>query len=505
MLHKTEVAGGIKNLSLDQILQNNTHPQYKESLQKTLEYITQFIQKESFYSGISLHELKEKVEISSVQQSAAPVSLDEALEEIKSIYLDHTIAFHHPSYLAHLNCPILIPALAGELLASAVNTAVETWDQSTSATLIEQDIIDWTCREFHLPETADGVFTSGGTQSNLMGLLAARDHIAFSRFGINIKKNGTNETVSKFRIFCSEKAHFSILKNAAILGLGYDAVVSVKSNSRYEMDADALRNAVEAQLAEGNIPMAVVATLGTTDFGSFDPIDEINRIAKEYSMWLHADCAYGGCYFLTKTHQTLLDGVRNADSVTIDFHKTLFQPLSSGAFLMADKQLFRYISHYADYLNPVESKDEFPNLIVKSIQTTRRFDALKLWFTLKVTGKEAIGAFLEEVHFRAKDTYHLLKQKECFEVIHEPALSTVVFRYIIPGLEDDSLLNALNLNIKKSLFESGKASVASTKVNEKIYLKFTLLNPATTVEDIDYVLEMIKTQAEITLMKNQTA
>jgi len=505
MISASEVVLGTKTLPLEHLLHNDSNTHYKESIRKAIDYIVQFAQKDAFYSGIQKEALTEKVNISSILRQSAPVSLEEALEEIKNIYLDHTIAFHHPTYLAHLNCPVLIPALVGELLASAVNTAVETWDQSTSATLIEQEIIDWIAGALQLPQTADGVFTSGGTQSNLMGLLVARDHIAFSQYGINIKKNGINETVSKFRIFCSEKAHFSILKNAAILGLGYHSVVPVSCNDRFEMDPVALEAAIEQTLAAGQIPMAVVATLGTTDFGSFDPLEELAILAKRYDMWLHADCAYGGCYILTNTHKHLLEGLQYADSVTIDFHKTLFQPLSSGAFLLADKKLFRYVSHFADYLNPVESKDEYPNLIVKSIQTTRRFDALKLWFTLKVTGKEAIGAFLEEVHHRTWDAYRLLVSKDCFEVIHEPALSTIVFRYIIPDLEEDSMLDSLNLDIKKHLFESGKASVASTKVNGKVYLKFTLLNPKTTAEDIEHVLELIRQQGETILMKNRTA
>ncbi|WP_459212327.1 pyridoxal phosphate-dependent decarboxylase family protein [Aquimarina rhabdastrellae] len=465
---------------------------YQDSLQKAIEYVKAFLDNDSFYSGISIDELRQKTDALSVQNDQT-LSLDHALAQIKDLYLDNAISFHNTSYVAHLNCPVLIPALVAELISNSVNTAVETWDQSTSATLIEQEVINWITTAFGLPKTADGVFTSGGTQSNFMALMIARDHYAFKHYGINIKENGLNDIVKRFRIFCSEKSHFSIKKNAALLGLGYNSVIPIPTNERFEMEPEALVLAIEKEKQKGNIPIAVVATTGTTDYGSFDPVETINAIAKEYDIWLHVDGAYGGCYVLTDTHKHLLKDAQYADSITIDFHKTLFQPVCSSAFLLANDDHFKYVSHYADYLNPIENKDnEFPDLIVKSIQTTRRFDALKLWFTLKVAGEKTLAEYLETVHYRALDVYDILKNDIYFETVHQPALSTIVFRFKALGIDNESVHDTINLYIKNSLFNSGTASVASTKLNGKVYLKFTLLNPAITVDKLQDIIGWIK-------------
>ncbi|WP_299252857.1 aspartate aminotransferase family protein [uncultured Aquimarina sp.] len=477
---------------IEQFFNSQSKYTYEEYILKTIQHIKSFLDRDQFYSGDLISDFGSKKHLIT-PNSQVNLTIDEALKEVKELYLDHTIAFHHPNYVAHLNCPVLLPAIIGDLVASSVNTAIETWDQSTSATLIEQEMIRWICAEMKLPDTSDGVFTSGGTQSNFMALLLARDDYAFKHFGLNLKENGWSDVVSKFRFFCSEKAHFSIRKNAALMGMGYNAVIPVPTDDKMKMESDALVQAIEKEKQLGNIPIAVVATAGTTDFGSFDPLETIAKIAKEYGIWFHVDGAYGGSYILTETHQHLLSGIAHADSVTIDFHKTMFQPVCSSAFLVRDTKHFKYVSYYADYLNPLEHRDEeFPNLIEKSIQTTRRFDALKLWFSLKMTGAKTIGSFLEKVHYLALDLYYNIKDDVCFEVVHKPELSTLVFRYKVPEVTSNTVHDTINLYIKNKLFKSGQASVASTKLDGKVYLKFTLLNPKSTIDDLLNIIQMIK-------------
>lgn len=468
---------------------------FAQSIGQALTEVCQFFAKDKFYSGVSVSQLKQQMQ-AIVGKLDQPLNLEDTLSELKALYLDNAIAFHHSDYIAHLNCPVLIPALVGDFIASSLNTAVETWDQSTSATLIEQEMINWACRLFELPNTADGVFTSGGTQSNFMGLLMARDDYAYKHLGVNIKQDGMTPEVSKFKVFCSDKAHFSVKKNAALLGLGYNAVIPVETDERFKMKPLALQAAIRKEKQAGNFPIAVFATAGTTDFGSFDPLSEICTIAKAHDMWFHVDGAYGGCFALTNTHQHLFDGVQYADSITIDFHKTLFQPVCSSAFLAADEQNFKYVSHYADYLNPIETKEaEFQNLITKSVQTTRRFDALKLWFTLRMVDEADLIYFLETVHRRAIDAYELLQAQGCFELAHEPELSTVVFRYQLPNEASNAQLDEVNLYIKNTLFNAGLASIASTRLNGNIYLKFTLLNPNTTVNHLQHIIGLIVNKA----------
>lgn len=197
------------------------------------------------------------------------------------------------------------------------------------------------------------------------------------------------------------------------------------------------------------------------------------------------------------TRRRLLDGIEHADSVTVDYHKSFFQPVSSSAVLVRDAATLRHATYHADYLNPRRAAAErIPNQVDKSLQTTRRFDALKLWMTLRVMGAEGVGRLFDEVCDLAREGFRLLATDPRFDVVVEPALSTLVFRYIPRTVTDPSRIDHANLYARKALFASGDAIVAGTKVAGRHYLKFTLLNPETTVDDITAVLDLIAGHAE---------
>lgn len=218
------------------------------------------------------------------------------LDELEDVYLRDAVYFHHPRYLGHLNCPVVIPAVLGEAIISAVNSSLDTWDQSIGGTLIERRLIDWTAQRIGLGPDADGIFTSGGSQSNFHALLLARDEacrIVMKRALDEGRELAKSEVLPKLRIFTSEASHFSVKKSAAMLGLGYEAVIAVPVDRNRRMDTAVLALELEECATEGLFPMAVVATAGTTDFGSIDPLPEIARLTAEHSAWMHVDAAYG--------------------------------------------------------------------------------------------------------------------------------------------------------------------------------------------------------------------
>ena len=420
-----------------------------------------------------------------------------ALEELESVYLRDAIYFHDAKYAAHLNCPVVIPALVGEAILSAVNSSMDTWDQSAGATMIERRLIDWTAERLQLGAAADGVFTSGGSQSNLQALLIARNHaVAGLRHLPENARLRLPSLLEKLRIFTSADSHFSIQKSASMLGLGFDAVTSVPCAPDHRMDPAALAEAMAEAQDAGLVPMAVVATAGTTDFGAVDPLAELAALARAYGAWFHIDAAYGGGLMVSNRYRHLLDGTRLADSVTVDFHKTFFQPVSSSALLVRDRAMLRHVTYYADYLNPESAaRAEIPNQVDKSIQTTRRFDALKLWLTLRIMGAEALGALFDEAIDLAARVGSVLATDDDFELAAEPQLSTLVFRYRPRAggaqLSDDEA-DTLNPAIRAAVFASGKAVVAGTTVNGRHYLKFTLLNAEATLEDIREIIELLR-------------
>ncbi|MGW4702315.1 pyridoxal phosphate-dependent decarboxylase family protein [Streptomyces sp. NPDC004285] len=471
------------------LLNDTTAESYRRSVTEGVERVARKLAAtRGPFTGVTPAELAPVVDAVDLDRPLGDASA--ALDELESVYLRDAVYFHHPRYLGHLNCPVVIPAVLGEAVLSAVNSSLDTWDQSAGGTLIERKLIDWTTRRIGLGPLADGVFTSGGTQSNLQALLLAREEA------------GTTD-LSRLRIFSSECSHFSVQKSAQLLGLGRDAVVSVPVDATKRMQSVVLAAELEACRAEGLVPMAIVATAGTTDFGSIDPLPEIAALAEEYGAWMHVDAAYGCGLLASTTRRHLLDGIERADSVTVDYHKSFFQPVSSSAVLVRDGATLRHATYHADYLNPRRTlAEQIPNQVDKSLQTTRRFDALKLWMTLRVMGADGVGELFDEVCDLAREGFGLLAADPRYDVVVEPQLSTLVYRYVPEAAASPEDVDRANLYARKALFASGEAVVAGTKVDGRQYLKFTLLNPETTAADIAAVLDLIAGHAEQYLGEN---
>ncbi|TWG25127.1 pyridoxal phosphate-dependent decarboxylase family protein [Actinoplanes teichomyceticus] len=430
------------------------------------------------YSGATVADLQEQVDAVDLDRPLGDTGA--ALHEVARLYVDNAVWFHEPTYVAHLNCPVAIPALSAEVLISAINSSVDTWDQSATGTLIERRLIDWTAGRIGFGPGADGVFTSGGTQSNLQALLLAREEALAGR---------PERDIPRLRIFATTESHFSVSKSAAILGMAADAVVGVATDGTGRMDPVALAAAIEDVRRDGGVPMAVVATAGTTDLGRIDPVEAIGTICAEQGVWFHVDAAYGCGLLVSTRRRHLLDGIERADSVTVDFHKSFFQPVSSSAIVVRRGETLRRIAVHADYLNPRTAT--VPNQVDKSLQTTRRFDALKLWMTLRTMGSDEIGDMFDTVVDRAYEVYQAIQADPDFEAVAEPTLSTVLFRYRPEGVgvaECDELMPRL----RQRLFYGGQAIVAGTTIGGHYWLKFTLLNPNTTMEHLSNVLNLIR-------------
>ncbi|MFS8202531.1 lysine decarboxylase DesA [Streptomyces sp. CWNU-52B] len=465
------------------LLNDTTAERYRRCVTEGIERVAaKLATTERPFTGVTVDALAPRIERIDLDKPLHDTTA--VLDELEDVYLRDAVYFHHPRYLAHLNCPVVIPAVVGEAVLSAVNSSLDTWDQSAGGTLIERRLIDWTNERIGFGPAADGVFTSGGSQSNLQALLLAREE-------------AKSDSHAKLRIFTSEASHFSVRKSAKLLGLSQDSVVTVPVGNDKRMQTVVLARELERCRRDGLVPMAVVATAGTTDFGSIDPLPEIAELCEQFGAWLHVDAAYG-CGLLTSLkNRRRIDGIEHADSVTVDYHKSFFQPVSSSAVLVRDAATLRHATYHAEYLNPRRMVQErIPNQVDKSLQTTRRFDALKLWMTLRVMGADGIGELFDEVCDLAEAGWRLLASDPRYDVVVAPSLSTLVFRYIPAAVTDPAEIDRANLYARKALFASGDAVVAGTKVGARHFLKFTLLNPETTTDDISAVLDLIAGHAE---------
>jgi L-2,4-diaminobutyrate decarboxylase len=402
----------------------------------------------------------------------------------------NSVAVNHPNTAAHLHCPPLLAALAAEVVISALNQSMDSFDQAPIATVVEQKLVRWLSAHAGLPTTADGTFTTGGSQSNYMGLLLARDWFLQKHWNWSAQKSGLPPEARRLRIFCSEVAHFTVEKSASQLGLGTDAIVRVPVDDQFRMNPKSLRDALEGVRAQGLLPLAVVATAGTTDFGSVDPLPEVTSLARAAGAWLHVDAAYGGALLFSHRHREKVQGIEQADSISVDFHKLFWQPISCSTFFLRDARNFDSIKVHADYLNPELHENEgIPNLVTTSLLTTRRFDALKLWISFQTVGHTRLAAMIDRTIELAAQAAQIVRETPQLELICDPQLSTVVFRYVPSNPTPD--VDRFNSALRQSLFDQGLAVIGHTRVRNRQCLKFTCMNPATTEDQMEGLINMI--------------
>lgn len=376
-----------------------------------------------------------------------------ALDELSRVLVAGSVDPTHPWCAAHLHGPPLAVSAAADLVASILNPSMDSWDQAPSASEIERAL---TARLARLAGHTDAVITSGGTESNLLGLLLAREH------------HGAVQPV------CGRNAHHSVARAAWLLGLPAPLAV--------ECDGGRLRvDDLRRVLAGLNRRAVVVATAGTTDTGAIDPLPEVRAAAPD--AWLHVDAAYGGAALFSDRLAPLLDGVGLADSVAMDLHKFGWQPIAAGVF--AARHPLSALDVRADYLNPADDVEAgLPDLLGRSLRTSRRPDAFKIAVTLRALGRQGIGALVERCCAVADDVADLVEARSELELWARPTLSTVVFRPV--GAGDDEVAG-----IRRRLLDDGTAVVGRATIDGRVWLKLTLLRPEATVAEYAGLLDLV--------------
>ena len=306
-----------------------------------------------------------------------------------------------------------------------------------------------------------------------------------------MKKYGLPENFRKFRMYASEVSHFSMEKSTHLMGMGYDAVVKVPVDSAMKMDVAWLAERLQKDVEEGFLPFCIAATVGTTDFGSIDPLNELRALCDQYGMWLHADAAYGSGVVLSAKYADRVAGLAACDSITVDFHKMFMMPVSCSASLVKDKNNFDALTIHADYLNREEDEEDgYINLVNKSMQTTRRFDALKVWMSFRMRGAEGWSELITRCIDNAEYFYNCLCARKDVEAVVRPEISSVVFRLLpVDGSGEDA--DTMNKRIRRALLHEKGVVIGQTVCKGNVCLKFTLLNPLLTPEKLDELLELI--------------
>ena len=313
--------------------------------------------------------------------------------------------------------------------------------------------------------------------------MALRDRFIQQKLGWDTKKHGLPKEYRRMRIYTSEISHFSFDKGAHMMGLGYDAVVKLPVDDLERIDTAKAEQIIRDDKANGLIPFMIVATIGTTDFGSIDSIGELRAIADRHGMFLHADAAYGsGAILSSYSHR--LGELSLADSITIDFHKMFLLPISASALLVKERCTQSAFELHADYLNREEDEEDgYINLVGKSMQTTRRFDALKVYVSFRMRGRDGYRQIMDTAIGNAEYFFSKISRDEDFIAPIAPELSSVVFA--LKGGDER------NRKTRRALLKEGIV-IGQTVFRGMVALKFTLLNPALGHDHIDSLIRRIK-------------
>jgi len=431
------------------------------------------------------------------------IGIDAALDRVASALFVHGLDLSHPRTVAHLQPPPLAVAVVADALASATNASLDTFDSGPSAIVLERWLIRELATVAGFGLRADGVMTPGGSMSNLLGLMLARDAAAH-RLGIDARRSGVG-AMGRPIVFCSELAHFSVQRAAAALGLGEDAVLAVRVDDSRRMRVDEVERKLRA-LAPDETVIAIVATAGTTDFGTVDPLGPLADLAAEHGIWLHVDAAYGfGTLFSDQLASRLRD-IERADSITLDLHKLGWQPAATSVLLVSDAAAFSALEREVPYLNPSDDAElGYDGLLGRSLQTTRRPDAVKVVATVLAYGTRGLGNMVDACHELARHAERRITDEPALELVAGAELTTVVFRYLgsaafadAQGATVEAARDQLNGAIRRNLLEGGlavlgrtNARVAGRADEERVCLKFTLLNPSSTPDDLDSLVDAV--------------
>lgn len=391
------------------------------------------------------------------------INLEQINDILQSLY-STSMNPANPQYIGHMDSIPALTSIIGDMVASTINNNLLSLEMSPFLTRLEYQLIKQFATLFGLPESAGGVFLSGGSLSNLQALVVARNSFK------------GNIALSKLVIFVSEHAHVSIQKAAMVMGLRAESVIKITTNSKYQMDVANLELQIKKQQEQGNLPLAIVATAGTTVTGSIDPLESIANLARTYGIWLHVDAIYGGALIFSDKYKHLLSGIEMADSIAFNPQKWLY--IAKTCSMVLFRGFNGMVDNFRINTPYMKEQDELINFGEISIQGSRHAESLKLWLSLLNFGINGYRELIGESYFLTQRLLELVKSRKYLELLTEPDTNLVCFR-LNNGSQS---LDELNLELQQYLLRQGNFFVSIPKFKNQNWLRVVILNPFTTEE-----------------------
>jgi len=424
------------------------------------------------------------------------------IKEWQSKILPYATHLGSPRYFGFVNGSGTMIGTLAEALAASVNMNPGGWKPAPSATEVERRTIAWVAELIGYPTDCGGLFTSGGTMANFTAIQTALRNTA--PYDTTAKGLQDKEIPGKFKVYMSDhEGHISIIRVVDLLNLGRDAVHLVKSRDDFSMDTEDLERCIDEDISNGDIPLCIIAQVGSINVGVIDPLEEIARICKQRDIWFHADGACGAVGALLPDKRSQYKGLELADSVTVDPHKWLYIPYDCGCVLVRDaEKMRRAFSLQAPYLRGT-LPTEYSGLYYLDYgpEMSRGFRALKVWMSLKHYGAEGYRKLLSQNVKCVEYLDKLVRDDMDFEALHKPNLHIYSMRYAPLKIKEeygsdynelDKHLDNLNQRIVDEIQLSGTAFIMTSKVLGKIVIRFSICSHRTTLEDIDMVFSKLK-------------
>lgn len=402
------------------------------------------------------------------------ISDDELLEKIQ-LYLKYSVHSSSKQYSNQLFAGTNLPSLIGEYLAATVNTSNYTYEVSPIGTMMERELVAKMSSKIGY-KNGGGTMLTGGSNANLMAMVCARQ-----KYFPEVKTKGM-AAIGNITLFVSEQSHYSFEKATNVLGIGINNLRKVKSNSKGEMIPQELEKEIIKSKENGEKPFFVVATAGTTELGAFDPIEDINIIAKKHDLWFHIDGAWGGSVLLSDLHKTLLKGSELSDSFTWDAHKMMNVPLICSAILVKEEKYLVEATHThnANYIFREHEHDQY-DLGTYSIQCAKKVDSLKLWFAWKYYGDKGYNERINHLFELAQYATKIINNHPRLELMAETISLNVNFRIVY----DEDIINEKNLAVRNKLVEIGDSISNYCYIKDQVSFRLITNNADKNFEDID--------------------
>ncbi|MDP9205171.1 MAG: pyridoxal-dependent decarboxylase [Gemmatimonadota bacterium] len=419
-------------------------------------------------------------------------SMDTILEDFQRLIVPATTHWNHPAFMAYFANSSTGAGILGEALTAALNVNAMLWRTSPAATELELLTLDWLRQMLGLPSGFFGVIGDTASSNTLYALAAARE----MHPELHIRERGmaARGDLPPVFIYCSEEAHSSIDKAAMTLGFGLSSLRKIPTDDGLRMQATALADTVAADRRAGAVPLAVVATVGTTSTTAIDPVSAVASICEREKMWLHVDASYGGPAAILPEMRHVLDGCDLADSLVVNPHKWLFTPMDCSVLYTRRPDLLKRAFQYIpDYLVVDDGKDVV-NLMDYGIALGRRFRALKLWFVIRHAGVEGLRSLISE-HIRiARQLSDWIDADSELERIADVTFSTVVFRHRPLGLAEENL-EEHNVRILAAVNATREIYLSHTRVRGTYALRIAIGNIHTTEAHVRRALDLVREAA----------